>query len=125
MASMLSRRSFAAVLALALSGALAAQTYPRRRPNTGPGDRLDSYKGVAGTFHGKMKDISGKEIVIENEDEQLVSIRRSGKTKFLKDSKPVKPSDIEAGTPLTIEAVEDLDLSIVALTVTVDPPAKK
>jgi hypothetical protein len=55
----------------------------------------------------------------------LVTIRRTGKTKFIKDSKPVKPSDIEAGTSLTIDAVEDMDLSIVAVTVTVDTPAKK
>ena len=121
---MWSRRFFTAVLAVTLSCALSAQTNPRRRPPSGPGGPLDSYK-VAGTFHGKMKDISGKEIVIEGEDEQLVTIRRNGKTKFLKDSKSVKPSDIEPGTPLTIDAVEDMDLSIVALTVMVDPPPKK
>ena len=96
---------------------LQGQYYPA------PGS-LSSFK-VAGTFHGKLKDLSAKEIVIENGDDQLVTIRRSGKTKFFRNKKQIKPSEIEPGTSLTIEAAEDADLSILALTVTVDPPPAK
>lgn len=118
------RRFLAALLSVALPVLLQGQAYPRRRTPNSPGAQ-GYYKGVAGTFHGKLKDVSGKEIVIQNDDDQIVTIRRSGKTKFFKNDKQVKPSDIDPATRVTIEAVEDLDLSILAVTVTVDPPAKK
>jgi hypothetical protein len=114
----------ASLLAVMLPVLLQAQGYPRRRAPGSPGP-LGSYKGVAGTFHGKLKSVSSKEIEIQNADDQLVTIRRSGKTKFFKNEKQIKPSEIEPETAVTIEAVEDMDLSILAVTVTVDPPPKK
>jgi hypothetical protein len=92
---------------------------PSTNATTGPN------KGLAGTFHGTLKTVSKKEVVIENDDDQVVSLRRSGKTKFFKDDKEVKPTEIAAGTVVSIDAGQDIDLKPTALAVRVDPPPKK
>lgn len=104
---------------------LLSQYYPRpgrglSRGTPNPG----AIKNVAGSFHGKLKDLSKKEITIETEDSQLVSIHRSGKTKFFKGTQSIKPSDIDIETPVTVDAIEDVDLSLTASSVTVDTPKK-
>ncbi len=83
-----------------------------------------AYKDVAGSFHGKLKDLSNKEIMIETDDNQIVSIRRIRKTKFLKGTQPIKASDIEIETPVTVDVSEDIDLKPTALNVVVDTPKK-
>jgi hypothetical protein len=119
------RQSLAVLLALLAPLLVEGQYVRRRGVSTASPASLGAYKGVAGEFHGKLKELSKKEIVIETEESQIVTIRRSGKTKFLKDSKPIKPSAIDLETPITIEAAEDTDLSLLATNVTVDPPPKK
>jgi hypothetical protein len=84
-----------------------------------------AYKGLAGTFHGTLKDLNGKEIVIESDEHQLVSLRRDRKTKFFKDDREIKPLSIAVNTPVSIDAVEDTDLKPTAITVTVDSQQKK
>src|SRR5579864_8282589 len=64
------------------------------------------YKAAAGMFRGKVKELNNKEIVIENDSKQMVSIRRSHQTKFLKSNQPIRPSDIDLETPVTIDARE-------------------
>ena len=101
-----------------------AQYYPRTRRATGtpnPG----AYKDVAGSFHGKLKELTGKEITIEMEDGQLVTIHRSRKTKFLKGDQTIKPSDIDLETLVTVDATEEVDLTLTAVSVTVDMPKSK
>jgi hypothetical protein len=105
---------------------LAQSGYPRARrggSSTTPAN-LSAYKGVAGSFHGTLKDLNKKEIMIETDDHQSVSIRRSGKTKFLKGPQPIKPSEIDMETTVTIDASEDVDLKLTAISVTVDTPKK-
>ena len=75
---------------------------------------------MAASFHGKLKIISGKEIVIETDEGQTFSIFRQHKTKFLKADKSIKPSEISAGTLVTVNAMPDIDLKPVALDVIVD-----
>lgn len=79
---------------------------------------------MAGSFHGKLKDLSSKEITIETADDQIVSIHRSRKTKFFKGTQSIKPSDIDLETPVTVDATEEVDLSLTAVSVTVDTPKK-
>jgi hypothetical protein len=62
--------------------------------------------------------------MIETEDGQIVSIHRSGKTKFFKGTQSIKPSDIDIETPVTVDASEEVDLSLTAVSVTVDSPKK-
>ena len=70
------------------------------------------YKTAAGIFRGKVKQLNEKEIVIENDAKQMVSIRRSHKTKFLMNNQPIRPSDIDLETPVTIDAREAANVSL-------------
>ena len=113
-----------ALLAAALPALLLAQYYPRTRRGVAPGTPNPSAYNVAGSFHGKLKELTGKEIMIETDDSQIVSIHRSRKTKFLKGTQSIKASDIDIETPVTVDASEDVDLTLTAVSVTVDTPKK-
>jgi len=82
------------------------------------------YKIAIGIFHGKLKQLTDKEIVIENRSNQMVSIRRSRKTKFLRNNEPVHPSDIDLGTPIIVEVREE-KRSLAALNVSIDTSATR
>ena len=69
-----------------------------------------------------MKQLNNKEIVIENDAKQMIAIRRSHQTKFLKNNQPIKSSDIDLETPVTIDAREAANLSLFAIKVSVDSP---
>ena len=103
---------------------LPGQYYPRRNIYI-PGTPKPGAYSVAGSFHGKLKDLSSKEITIETDDNQVLTLHRSHKTKFFKGTKSIKPSDIDLETPVTVDAKEEVDLSLSAVAVTVDTPKKK
>jgi hypothetical protein len=107
-----------------LPALLLAQYYPRPMRGTAPGTPKPPAYNVAGSFHGKLKDLSSKQITIQTDDDQIVTIHRSRKTKFLKGTQTIKPSDIDIETPVTVDASEDVDLSLTAVSVTVDTPKK-
>jgi len=111
------------LVGVALPALLLAQYYPRT-PRIGPGTPKPPAYNVAGSFHGKLKQLSNKEITIQTDDDQVVSIHRSRKTKFLKGTQSIKPSDIDLETPVTVDATEEVDLSLTAVSVTVDTPKK-
>ena len=109
------------LLLLLIASSLPAQTRstrerrsasPRQSPSTG------AVKDLAGVFRGTLKELTSKEIVIQNEENQTVSIRRNRKTKFWRDTREVKPVEIALNSSVTIEATQDIDLKPVALTVT-------
>lgn len=77
------------------------------------------------TFEGTLKMLTRKEIVIQLQSDQTLSIRRDRKTKFLEKGKEIKPESIEVGTPLAIDVKEDLDLKPMAVRVVVNPPPPK
>jgi hypothetical protein len=97
----------------------------RRSANPSSPATLGAYQGVIVTFHGKLKDRDKKKIEVETEENQLVTIRLSGKTKFLKDGKAIKASAIDLETAVSVDATEDRDLSILAIAVNVDSPREK
>lgn len=116
---------FAAMILPAGMPGQSTYPYPYSRSRRGmPGTPNPPAYNVAGSFHGKLKDLSSKEIMIETDDNQMVSIRRSRKTKFLKGTQSIKASDIDIETMVTVEASEDVDLKLTALNVTVDTPKK-
>jgi hypothetical protein len=82
------------------------------------------YKIAIGIFQGKLKQLTDKEIVIENRSNQMVSIRRSRKTKFLRNNEPVHPSDIDLDTPIIVEVREE-KRSLAALNVSIDTSATR
>src|SRR5579863_9020124 len=112
------------LMGVVLPALLLAQYYPRTRRGVVPGTPNPGAYNVAGSFHGKLKELSKKEIMIETEDGQIVSIHRSGKTKFFKGTQSIKPSDIDIETPVTVDASEDVDLTLTARSVSVDIPKK-
>lgn len=120
---------FPVLLALLLPARLPAQYSRRRGPaaataNSGP------YSGPAVTFNGTVKALTKKELTVDLDptdpgaERQSLTFRLSKKTKFLKDDQPVKPSDIEVGTHIALDATRDGDLKLSALNVMVAPPGK-
>jgi hypothetical protein len=102
--------------------------YPRTRRGTlgtaaPPGASVP--KGVIIVFKGKLKVLDKKKIVIETEDSELLTIKLTGKTKFLADGKTIKPAEIDLETPITVDANQDTDASLLAVNVTVAAPDKK
>jgi hypothetical protein len=87
------------------------------------GGKVDAFsKAAAGIFRGKVKQLNKKEIVIENDAKEMVLIRRSHQTTFLRNNHPINSSDIDLETAVTIDAREAADVSLVAIKVSVDSP---
>ena len=102
-------RSIIAVVVLVVFAAAVATSAPSETPSP--------------TFHGILKAISNKEIILQLGDDQTVSIRRNRKTKFFIKDREVKAQEIPAGSVVAIDVKEDLDLKPVALKVTLNPGA--
>ncbi len=115
----------ALLLGVIVPAIISAQSIYRTRRGLAPGTPVPpAYKDVAGSFHGKLKELTKKEIMIETEDDQTVSMRVSGKTKFYKGNEPIKATDIDMETLVTVDASEDGDLKLTAINVIVNPPRK-
>ena len=121
---------FSVLLAL-LAALLPAQGgYSRRRGPVSATANSGPYSGPAVTFNGTVKVLTKKELIVDldstepSAERQSLTFRLSKKTKFLKDDKEVKPSDIEVGTHITLDATRDGDLKLSALNVMVAPPGK-
>ena len=71
-----------------------------------------------------MKSVTKKEIVVDMPEEQSIAFHISHKTKFVKDAKPIKPTAIEAGAPVTVDGKRDMRGNVEAVTVTLDPIKK-
>jgi hypothetical protein len=105
--------------AIVLSAGLHAQYGRSRRGSVDsipPAARTD----VIVVFKGALKQMKKKEILIEGDDDQLVTIRRNKATKFFDNDKEIKATDIDLETPVAIEAHEDTDLKMLAVTVKVN-----
>ncbi len=72
------------------------------------------------TLRGAFKEMDKHSITIESEGETVV-LRRTKKTRFLRNNKPVG-AEVARGTELLIEVEKDLAASIVAVNVYLDPP---
>ena len=115
----------------------ACSAQPSRQGNTA-GERAallatattGPYAGPAVTFHGTVKAITKKEIVLdldeaEHSEERSLTLRRSGKTRFFDKDEEVKATDIPAGTPVTLDATRDGDMKLSALRGVVSRPPSK
>ncbi len=106
--------------------AWAQSGYPRvRRSNAKINAAPPSGSVPNPTMEGTLKMLTKKEIVIQLQSDQMLSIRRDHKTKFVEKDKEIKPDSIEVGTPLAIDVKEDLDLKPMAVRVVVNPPPPK
>jgi hypothetical protein len=109
---------------LAAQGGLVAQ---RSRRGGSPGTTINAppMKGVVISVRGKLQELAKKKIVIQADDNQIMTIRRSSKTKFLINDKEIKPFEVDLGSTVSIDVTEDNDLKLTALAVRVDPSEKK
>jgi len=101
--------------------------YSRRRGPASATANSGPYSGPAVTFNGTVKALTKKELIVDldsaepSEERQSLTFRLSKRTKFLKDDREVKPSDIEVGTHITLDATRDGDLKLSALNVMAAP----
>src|ERR1039458_3331484 len=108
---------FLVLLALLLPARLPAQ-YSRRRGPSSATANSGPYSGPAVSFNGTVKALTKKELVVDldrpdpdpDAEQQSLTFRLSKKTRFLKGDQPIKISDIEAGTHITLDATRDGDL---------------
>jgi hypothetical protein len=82
-------------------------------------------QGVVISIHGKLKELSKKQILLEADDKQILTIRRTAKTKFLSNGEEIKPGEISLESGVTIDVSEDNDLKLLANAVKLDPSEKK
>ena len=101
---------------------LVAQYRTPRRATGANTNSTGAYNLPAVTFHGTLKVISGKEVVIISDEQQEIAIHRTRKTKFLKTDKEIKPGDIPAGAPVSVDVTKAPDQSLLAVNVFVDSP---
>jgi hypothetical protein len=111
------------ILAVLLPVRMPAQ-YARRLPTSATAT-AGPYKGPAVSFNGTVKAITKKDLTLDLDpgdpgaDRQSITFRVSKKTKFLKGDRPIKPSDIEVGTHISLDATRDGDQKLSALNVLV------
>ncbi len=119
------------VMAVLLPSLAPGQMMPRRRGPVAATANSGPYNGPAVTFHGTLKAITKKELVVDldktepTEDQQSLTFRLSRKTKFLKNDQEIKPADLAVGAHLTIDATRDGDQKMSALNVMTGAPAAK
>lgn len=122
---MRSARIAAFMLVLSALTLLDGQYRSRRAAGGGATANPAPLTGVTITFHGALKKLAKKQILIESNDSQIITFRRSGKTKFFENNQEIKASDIDLETVVAVEAGEDNDLKLLALNVRVDVRPKK
>ena len=83
------------------------------------------YKGLVVTFHGVLKKLTKKEILLESDENQLLRMRCSRKTTFRDQDGEIKPSDIDVDSRVSVDASEDVDLKLMAISVRVEAMRKK
>jgi hypothetical protein len=115
-------------LALAAMSALGLEAQHGRRA----GGSADSaarapspLRGVIISVHGKVKDLNKKAIVVLDDDNKLMSLRHTSKTKFYRDGKQIKSFEIDLESVVTVDVSEDNDLKFLAIAVKAEPKEKK
>jgi len=118
------RATFAGVLLLLLLCPVLAHAQRGRRGGTTI--TAPPLKGVVITFHGALKELSKKTILLQTDDNQLVTLRRTSKTKFLRQDQQLKADDFDLEDKVSVDATEDNDLKLLAMAVHMGPgPPRK
>lgn len=72
------------------------------------------------SFNGILRRIEDKSIVLEAQDTRILNFKRTDKTKFLKNSEEIKPSEFKPGDHLLVEASQDEQGFLYAVNVNLD-----
>ncbi len=114
-----------AVAMCAIVAPLSAQYRARRGPAPTSPASAGAYKGLIVSFHGAVKKLTKKELLLQSDEDQLITLRCTKQTKFFNGEKQIKRSDIDLDTPVTVDASEDTDLKMMAVAIKVDSAQKK
>jgi hypothetical protein len=99
--------------------------YGRPRPARSP--RTPSTGTVAGatplvSIRGAMRSISKKDIVIDTGDDQILTFKRTKKTRFLKGASEIKPDAFPAAARVFVEASRAMNGDLDAINVFLGEP---
>ena len=81
-------------------------------------------QGVVIPVHGVLKDLGKKTILVETNNEEVMSLRRTSKTKFFFEGKEIKAADVLPESVVMVDAAEDNDLKLMAVKLTVETAGK-
>ena len=109
-------------VACTLSAQAPVQTRSRRSGTQQSG--VSPLETPVATFHGTLKSVSKKELVLEVQNEHEVAFAISHKTKFLKEKKSIKAADIPSGAVLSVDGKRDILGNTEAVVVRLEPDAK-
>lgn len=123
------RRQLCAAAAVLLAAALSSPaqyypvpgTHPYPRGGRQPGGAKDkSEDDLLATFTGTLKGIDKKSLLLEEDAGNEIPMHLTRKTSIRDGDKKLGPSDLKAGTPLSIEAKRFPDGSLDAVNVRVE-----
>ena len=123
---MLSRIRIAGLLVVLVPGLVLAQYgYPRRtRRTAGPNNGVPSGVTPVVTMRGALRLIDKKKITIDASEDQILTFKRSKKTRFLNGAKEIQPDDFPDGAAVVIEASRAMNGDYDAVNVFLgEPPA--
>jgi len=116
-------------LPLALALTLAAQYYPtpapRRIPGAAGGAGINAVPDAVATVDGIFKSADKKFVEIQVESGDTMRMYITGKTKFIRDGKAVKPSEFHDGDPVSADASRDARLNMLAVKIELRKPEDK
>lgn len=98
--------------------------YPGRAPRTQPSPNFpqNANTDAVATFTGTFKSADKKYLFIDTEDGNTMRMYITGSTKFIRDDKPAKVSDLHSGDNVTVDVSRDNRLNLLAVRVEVVPP---
>jgi len=73
------------------------------------------------TFDGKVHEVSKKRITIETPEGNLIDFSIARKTQVRRGEKKIEPIDLKSGEHVRIEAREELNADLTAVTITAQP----
>jgi len=84
----------------------------------------DPGTNVTVNVRGVLKGLSKNEILVETDQEHTISLRRTSKTKFLREDKEVKADDVSLDEKVNVDVAQDKDAKLMAVVVKLGPPEK-
>jgi hypothetical protein len=106
---MLARLRIFCLVLFVLPGLLSAQYVRRGTRSVGPNNGVPAQIVPPVEMRGKLRDIDKKKIVIDCGEDQILTFKRSKKTRFLKGEKVIQPDEFTDGAKVTIEASRALN----------------
>jgi hypothetical protein len=99
---------------------------PRRTRTPGSNNGVPDGATPLVSMRGALRSINKKDIVIDTGDDQILTFKRTKKTRFLKGAGEIKPDDFPDGAKVFIEASRAMNGDLDAVNVFLgEPPAKE